>query len=152
MLKPMGWGIALPRAERRRSLFAGVNGANVAAGMTAGLFYAFGAIPVHLDSMASLQLSPQAASSWFFATFMTSAIGSLILPIRYRIPIPIGWTMPGLVFIASTGDRYTHAEIAGACLIAGVMIVALGLSGAGERLLRWLPLSIVMGMFAGNVI
>jgi benzoate membrane transport protein len=76
----------------------------------------------------------------------------LILSIRYRIPIPIGWTMPGLVFIASTGDRYTHAEIAGACLIAGVMIVALGLSGAGERLLRWLPLSIVMGMFAGNVI
>lgn len=151
MLRSTGFGVALPRVERR-SLLAGVNGANVAAGMTAGLFYAFGAIPVHLDAMADLRLSPAAATSWFFITFMTSAIGSLILSWRYRIPIPIGWTMPGLVFIASAGDRYDHAQIAGSCLIAGVMIVALGLLGAGERLMRWVPISIVMGMFAGNVI
>jgi benzoate membrane transport protein len=151
MLKPIGFGVALPRVERR-ALFADVNGANVAAGMTAGLFYAFGAIPVHLDAMTTLRLSPQAAASWFFITFMTSAVGSLILTIRHRIPIPVGWSMPGLVFLASAGDRYDHAEIAGACLIAGAMVVALGLLGAGERLMRWLPLSIVMGMFAGNVL
>jgi benzoate membrane transport protein len=120
--------------------------------MTAGLFYAFGAIPVHLDAMASLRLSPQAAASWFFVTFMTSALGSLFFALRYHQPIPIGWTMAGLVFLASTGDHYSHAEIAGACLVAGIIIVALGFLGVAERLMRWLPLSIVMGMFAGNVL
>ena len=41
----------MPRSRaERRPWFADVNGANVAAGMTAGLFYAFGAIPVHLDA------------------------------------------------------------------------------------------------------
>jgi benzoate membrane transport protein len=60
--------------------------------------------------------------------------------------------MAALVFLASNGDRYSHAEIAGACLVAGVIIVALGFLGVAERLMRWLPLSIVMGMFAGNVL
>src|SRR5262249_24746551 len=45
-----------------------------------------------------------------------------------------------------------HAEMVGACLVAGVTIVAMGLLGVGERLVRWLPLSIIMGMFAGNVL
>ena len=151
MFGPSGLAIALPRAGRRTFL-ADINSANVSAGMTAGLFYAFGAIPVHLDAMASLRLSPQAAASWFFITFMTSALGSLFFALRYRQPIPIGWTMAGLVFLASTGDHYSHAEIAGACLVAGAIIVALGWVGVGERLMRWLPLSIVMGMFAGNVL
>jgi hypothetical protein len=75
MFSSIGWGLALPHRDRR-SFLADINSANVSAGMTAGLFYAFGAIPVHLDAMASLDLSPQAAS-WFFVTFMTSALGSL---------------------------------------------------------------------------
>jgi benzoate membrane transport protein len=36
--------------------------------------------------------------------------------------------------------------------MSGVAIIALGLLGVGERLMRWLPLPIVMGMFAGNVL
>jgi benzoate membrane transport protein len=151
MLKPIGFGAPFPRAERR-SWFADVNGANVAAGMTAGLFYAFGAIPIHLDAMASLRLSSRAAVSWFFVTFMTSALGSVFLTMRYRLPLPIGWSIPALVFLVGTGDRYSHAEMAGACLVAGVVIVAVGLLGVGEHLMRWLPLPIVMGMFAGNVL
>jgi hypothetical protein len=76
MFSSIGWGLALPRRDRR-SFLADINSANVSAGMTAVLFSAFGAIPVHLDVMASLGLSPQAAASWFFVTFMTSAPGSL---------------------------------------------------------------------------
>jgi benzoate membrane transport protein len=151
MLRSIGWGIALPRRDRR-TILTDINSANVSAGMTAGLFYAFGATPVLLDSMASLHLSPGAAASWFFVTFMTSALGSLFFTLRFRQPIPIGWTLAGLVFLASNGDRFSHAEIAGACLLAGVIIVALGVLGVAERLMRWLPLSIVMGMFAGSVL
>jgi benzoate membrane transport protein len=151
MANPIGWGIALPRTTRRTFL-ADINSANVSAGMTAGLFYAFGATPVLLDSMASMHISPVAAASWFFVTFMTSALGSLYFAMRFRQPIPIGWSLAALVFLASNGDRYSHAEIAGACLVAGVIIVALGFLGVAERLMRWLPLSIVMGMFAGNVL
>ena len=134
------------------SVLADINGANVAAGLTAGLFYTFGAIPIHLSAMAALGLSQAAATSWFFITFMTSAISGLILSIKFRAPIPVGWTMPGLVFLAGSAGRYSHAEMVGAFLVAGTLIVLLGLIGLGEQLMRWLPLPIVMGMFAGNVL
>jgi benzoate membrane transport protein len=151
MLKQIAVGDPFPRAVRR-SWFADANGANLAAGMTAGLFYAFGAIPIHLEAMARLGLSSSAAVSWFFITFTTSAMGSFFLTIRYRLPLPIGWSIPALVFLAGTDDRYNHAEITGACLMAGVAIVAVGLLGVSEHLMRLLPLPIVMGMFAGNVL
>src|SRR5687768_2012900 len=143
--------IAFPRSTGR-SLLADINAANLSAGVTAGLFYLFGAVPIFLGATAAMGLPPAAVSSWFFITFMTSAFSGLILSIRYRIPIPVGWTLPGLVFLASVGQRYTHAEMAGAFLMAGFLIIALGLLGVGERLMRWLPLPIVMGMFAGNVL
>ena len=151
MVTPVGLAVALPRSNQR-SLLADVNSANVSAGITAGLFYAFGATPVLLDSMASLHISPGAAASWYLITFMTSAIGSLFFALRYHQPIAIGWTMAGLLFLVSMGDRYSHAEIAGASLVSGVIIVALGIFGVADRLMQWMPLSIVMGMFAGNIL
>jgi benzoate membrane transport protein len=159
---PAGSGGALRAAptggptRSRLALLLGVlrdaNGANVAAGLTAGLWYAFGAVPLHLDAAASLRLAPAAASSWFFIIFVTSALSSLALTLRFRQPLAVGWSIPGLVLLTTAGRPYTHGEIAGASLVAGGAIVAFGLLGVGQRVMRWLPLPIVMGMFAGSVL
>ena len=135
-----------------RALLRDVNSANIAAGLTAGLFYRFGAIPLFLSAAQRLNLSAAETTSWFFITFMTSAVSSLVLSIVLRTPVPIGWSVPGLVFLATMGDRYTHAEMVGAFMAAGVLMILLGLLGVGEHLMRFLPLPIVMGMFAGNVL
>lgn len=136
----------------RRSLLADVNGANIAAGVTAGLWYAFGAIPIQLQAAASFRLTPEAASSWFFIIWFTGAVSSILFTLRYRQPLAITWTIPGLVFLATVSDKYALPEVAGASLVAGLMIVALGFLGIGARLMRWLPLPIVMGMFAGSIL
>jgi len=142
----------MPLSERgSRSLLADVNSANIAAGVTAGLWYAFGAIPIQIEAAASFRLTPEAASSWFFIIWFTGAVSSILFTLRYRQPLAITWTIPGLVFLATLSDRYTLPEIAGASLVAGLMIVALGFLGIGARLMRWLPLPIVMGMFAGSI-
>src|SRR5215212_6026320 len=143
---------AHPSYRGWRSLRDDVNGANIAAGVTAGLWYAFGAIPIQLEAAASFHLTPEAASSWFFIIWFTGAVSSILFTLRYRQPLAITWTIPGLVFLATLSDRYTLPEIAGASLAAGLMIVALGFLGVGARLMRWLPLPIVMGMFAGSIL
>jgi benzoate membrane transport protein len=131
---------------------AAVNGANVAAGLTASLFYTFGAVPLFLAAAADLGLSPAAMSSWFFIIFFTSGAFSIVASLRYRQPLAIGWAIPGIVFLATNADRYSLAEMAGAGIIAGLAMVGLGCLGLGERLTRWLPLPIVMGVFAGSVL
>ena len=83
---------------------------------------------------------------------MSGAVASVILTLRYRQPIPITWTIPGLVYLGTLAGKYSFAEIVGANLMAGVLIVALGLAGIGGRIMTWLPLPIVMGMFGGSIL
>jgi benzoate membrane transport protein len=136
----------------RHSWIAEINSASVMVGLTAGLGYTFGAVPLFLGATSSLNLSPEARSSWFFIIFFTSAVASLVLTLRYRQPLAIGWTSPGLLLLVSFGDRFTLPELAGAGLVAGVVMLALGLLGLGERAERWIPRPIVMGVFVGSVL
>jgi benzoate membrane transport protein len=136
----------------RRPRLAAINGANIAAGLTAGLFYTFGAVPLFLAAAGDLGLSPAATSSWFFIIFFTGGAFSIAGSLWFRQPLAIGWSIPGLVFLATNAGRYSLAEMAGAGIVAGLATVALGGLGLGERLTRWLPLPIVMGVFAGSVL
>ena len=60
--------------------------------------------------------------------------------------------MFAIILFASEGDRLTFAELAGASVLAGVVVTILGVYGVTARLARWIPMPIVMGMLAGAVL
>ena len=122
------------------------------AGITAFVWYAFGAVPLHIAVSSQLGLSTATSSSWMFIVWFSGAIASIVLSLRYRQPIPITWTIPGLVYLGTLAGQYTFAEMIGANLCAGVLIIILGALGIGARIMAWLPLPIVMGMFAGSIL
>ncbi|MBC8337495.1 MAG: benzoate/H(+) symporter BenE family transporter [Alphaproteobacteria bacterium] len=121
------------------------------AGLTAFVWYAFGALPLHLEVAGQLGLSSTESSSWVFVIWFSSAITSILLSFYYRLPIPITWTIPGLIYLGTLSGQFTFAELVGANLMAGIAIVVLGVFGIGERIMAWLPLPIVMGMFGGSI-
>jgi benzoate membrane transport protein len=121
------------------------------AGLTAFVWYSFGALPLHLEVAGQLGLSRVESSSWIFVIWFSSAITSILLSFYYRLPIPITWTIPGLIYLGTLSGQFTFAELVGANLMAGVAIVVLGVFGIGERIMAWLPLPIVMGMFGGSI-
>ena len=121
------------------------------AGLTTFVWYAFGALPLHLEVSGQLGLSSVETSSWIFVIWFSSAITSILLSFYYRLPIPITWTIPGLIYLGTLSGQFTFAELVGANLMAGVAIVVLGAFGIGERIMAWLPLPIVMGMFGGSI-
>ncbi|MDP6389524.1 MAG: benzoate/H(+) symporter BenE family transporter [Alphaproteobacteria bacterium] len=128
------------------------NMAAVWAGLTAFVWYVFGALPLHLEVAGQLGLSAGQASSWIFVIWFSGAISSIALTIYYRLPIPITWTIPGLIYLGTLAGQFSFAEIVGANLLAGIAILVLGLIGIGERIMAWLPLPIVMGMFGGSIL
>ena len=140
--------------EAARSLLerSGLNPANASAGVTCGLWYVFGGLPIFLSVAAALHLSGDQASSWLFITCLTGAVAGLVLSLRYRQPLAVTMTIPGWVLLASVGPRFPFPEIVGANLVASALILVLGVVGVGERVMKWLPLPIVMGMFAGTII
>ena len=129
-----------------------LNGASVWAGLTAFIWYAFGTVPLQVAVSGQLGLSDTQSSSWIFIVWFSGAIASITLSLYYRQPIPITWTIPGLVYLGTLAGQFTFSELVGANLIAGALIVLLGLFGIGEKIMAWLPLPIVMGMFAGSIL
>ncbi len=122
------------------------------AGLTTFVWYAFGALPLHLEVAGQLGLSSTEASSWIFVIWFSGAITSIALSLYYRIPIPITWTIPGLIYLGTLAGQFTFPEIVGANLMAGIAILLLGAFGIGEKIMAWLPLPIVMGMFGGSIL
>jgi benzoate membrane transport protein len=122
------------------------------AGIAGFIWYAFGTVPLHIAVSGQLGLTTHQSSSWMFIVWFTGAIASIGLSLSYRQPIPITWTIPGLVYLGTLAGQYTIAEMAGANLVAGALIIGLGLMGIGARIMAWLPLPIVMGMFAGSIL
>ncbi len=121
------------------------------AGITGFVWYAFGTVPLHIAVSSQLGLTIAQSSSWMFIVWFSGAVSSIALSLRFRQPIPITWTIPGLVYLGTLAGKYSLAEMIGANLMAGVLIIALGLLGVGARIMAWLPLPIVMGMFAGSI-
>jgi len=135
-----------------RRLVGDFNMAALWAGLTAFVWYGFGALPLHLEVAGQLGLSAQQSSSWIFIIWFGGAITSIALSLYYRLPIPITWTIPGLIYLGTLAGQFRFPELVGANLIAGVAILVLGAFGIGARIMAWLPLPIVMGMFAGSIL
>lgn len=128
------------------------NMAAVWAGLTTFVWYAFGALPLHLEVAGQLGLNATQSSSWIFIIWFAGAITSIALSLYYRIPVPITWTIPGLIYLGTLAGQFSFPEIVGANLMAGAAIVVLGSFGVGEKIMAWLPLPIVMGMFGGSIL
>ena len=135
-----------------RRFLRDLNPAAFWAGITAFLWYAFAGIPLHLAIATQLKLSPGETASWILIVWLTSAAASIGVSLFYRVPIPITWTIPGIIYLGALAGRFSYAEIVGGNLLAAVLMVVLGALGIGKRIMTWLPLPIVMGMFAGSIL
>ncbi len=135
---------------RRRHGGGGAQAAS--AGLAAILFYAFVPLPLAVAVAADLGLSAGEASRWIAVVWATGAVASIGLSIAHRQPVAITWSVLSLVYLGSLAGQFTFAELVGANLVAGIAILALALLGVGERVMRLVPMPIVLGMFAGSIL
>src|ERR671927_1044224 len=119
-----------------------LNPAAVSAGLTAFVFYTTAGVPLLIAVAGRLGLDAAHTASWFFVVFFSTAVTSVGLSLAYRQPLPINWSLPGLVYLGSLAGHFSFPELVGANLMAGAVIVLVGLFGLGGRLLAVLPLPI----------
>src|ERR671927_78330 len=111
-----------------------LNPAAVSAGLTAFVFYTTAGVPLLIGIAGRLGLDTAHTSSWFFVVFLSTASTSLVLSLVYRQPLPINWSFPGLVSLGSLAGHFSFAALVGPNLMAGGVIVLVGLLGLGGRL------------------
>lgn len=149
LARPRGRGAV---ARRRRSVFHDLNQAAAWAGLTTFLWYAVGMVPVQIAVIASFGLDRQQVSSWMFIIWATGALSSFVLSVLYRQPLATTSSLSALIFLGTLANRFTFEEIAGANLMAGILVVVLALLGFGRRLLVWLPMPLAMAMLGGSIL
>jgi benzoate membrane transport protein len=135
-----------------RSYTRELNARAIWAGVTTFIWYAVGLVPVQIAVIGHFGLSTAQVSSWMFIIWMSGALTSIALSLVYRQPIPITSSIPGLLFLGAAADKFSVPELMGANMMAGLLIMALGLVGVGNRVLTWLPLPLAMGMLAGTIL
>src|SRR3979490_2654339 len=137
-----------PALRRVLADFGGVYFVN---GLVAFIFAASGPVAIILAVGTRGGLAPSDLSSWIFGAFFVNGLISIAFCWLYRQPLVFFWTIPGTVLVGSALAHLSYAEVIGAYIATGILMLALGLSGWVRRAMEAVPLPIVMGMVAGVV-
>jgi benzoate membrane transport protein len=104
-----------------------------------------------LAAAASMGLTTSQTASWILVLYGLPAVGSLALAYVYRQPLFLTGNVFVLIFITSLGGRIPYAELIGAAITSGAVVLVLSLLGLTGRLGGLVPAPVVMGLLAGAV-
>jgi benzoate membrane transport protein len=138
--------------EQNRGLsrvFADFGGVYFANGLVAFLFAASGPVAIILAVGTRGGLTASDLSSWIFGAFFVNGLISIAFCWFFRQPLVFFWTIPGAVLLGPALGHLAWAEVIGAFVATGVLMLALGLTGWVRRAMEAVPMPIVMGMVAG---
>lgn len=128
------------------------NSKSISAGVVAALFGCTGPALVVINAAEAGNLSNAQTVAWLFAIYVLGGLISLFLALRYRQPICGAYTIPGAAILAASLTEIPFSDAVGAFIMSGLLVFLLGITGLIGRLMRWLPMPIVMAMIAGALI
>ena len=137
------------RFPRPRQVLADFGGTYAAAAVVAFLFSATGPVAIILSIGAAGGLADSDIASWIFGGFFLTSLISIGFSLAYRQPLVFLWSIPGAVILGPALGHLSFPEVIGAFLVAGVVVLLLGLSGWVRRAMDAVPMPIVMAMVAG---
>jgi benzoate membrane transport protein len=117
--------------------------------LVAFLFSCTGPVAIILSMGARGGLSESDLASWIFGGFFLTSIITIAFSLAYRQPLVFLWSIPGAVLVGPALGHLSFAEVIGAFLATGVLMLLLGLSGWVRRAMDAVPMPIVMAMVAG---
>ena len=90
--------------------------------------------------------------AWLLAIYGLGGLISLVMALYYKTPVTGAYSIPGAALVAGSLTVFSFDQAVGAFIMAGVIVFVLGITGLIGRVMRWLPMPIVMAMIAGALI
>jgi len=118
-------------------------------GLIGFIFAATGPVAVILSVGSRGGLSQAQIASWVFGAFFLNGLLTVLACWLYRMPLAFFWTIPGTVLVGPALTHLSFAEVVGAFIVTGLLMVVLGASGWVKRAMQAAPMPIVMAMVAG---
>ncbi|WP_428912025.1 benzoate/H(+) symporter BenE family transporter [Niallia sp. Krafla_26] len=125
-----------------------INVNNVSTGIAAGIF-GLSAGVVMISAGVAAGLGTDVIMAWVTSMYLLCGIFSIIVPTYYRVPIPMATSIPGALLFAAAIPAVGLGPTMGATLIAGIISLIVGRTGYMGKIIRFIPMPIVMGMIGG---
>ena len=132
-----------------KTIFQDFSLSALVAGFIATLISYAGPLVIIFQAAHSAQLSAAQLSSWVWAISIGSGVLGVALSLRYKVPLVIAWSAPGSALLVALLPNIGFAEAVGAYIVANLVILLVGLSGAFDRIVGKLPPAISAAMLAG---
>jgi benzoate membrane transport protein len=123
----------------------------VAAGLSlAAIFTAVVSIP--LDAASELRLTDEQTSVWILVVWGLPSLLTILLILRYRQPLVVTGNVFILIFVFRLGGDLPWPQLVAATMVAGAIVLVLGVTGLTHRLASVLPAPIIYGLLGGAVL
>lgn len=124
----------------------------ISAAVVAAIFGCSGPALVVIGAAEAGGLTPGQTVAWLFGIYFFGGLISLVMALYYKLPVVGAYSIPGAAMLAAALPNFPFNQIVGSFIMAGIVVLVLGLTGLVGRVMRWLPMPIVMAMIAGALI
>lgn len=135
-----------------RDLPKHLNLKTASAGLVAAIFGCSGPALIVIGGANKAGLSNGQTVAWLFAIYFLGGLISIFLALRYKQPVTGAYSIPGAALVAGSLATFSFDQAIGAFVMSGIIVFLLGVSGLIGKVMRWLPMPIVMAMIAGALI
>jgi benzoate membrane transport protein len=135
-----------------KDLRQNINVNTVSAALVASIFGCTGPVLNIISGATTGGLTYTQTISWIFAIYFFSGLVGIFLSLKYRQPISGAGTLPGAILVAGSLTHFSLNEAIGAYLAANILVLILGTSGLIDKVMKWIPIPIVMAMIVGVMI
>lgn len=128
-----------------------LNPRNITAGIVAALLAVTGTPAIILEAASKGNFTTDQTIFWMFSVFVIGGIFSIIMPLRYRMPIVGAHSITGVAFLATVTSQFSYNELIGAYLFSALLMWLVGALGIFSKLMDYVPQEIISAMLAGMI-
>ena len=129
-----------------------ININTISSAVVASIFGGTGPALIIIGGATNGGLTYAQTISWLFAVYFFSGLLGMYLALKYRQPITGAYTIAGAVLVVGSLSHFSFNEVIGAYIVANILIILLGVSGLIDKVMKWMPIPIVMAMIVGVMI
>lgn len=126
-----------------------MNSGTIGAGLISTIFGCTGPCLVTIAAANAAGFTLADTVTWVFGIYVFGGLLGAILALYYKIPVSGAYSIPGAMLMGAALTGYSFNEAAGAFVIAGVIVLLIGFTGLIGKIMKFLPVEIVMAMVAG---
>lgn len=97
----------------------------------------------------ALGATPAETGSWMLALGIAVGLTSIVLSLRYRVPVLTAWSTPGAALLVTSVAGVSMSQAVGAFMVSSALIVLVGVTGWFEKAMQRIPHTLGSAMLAG---